>query len=411
MKLKIKKKYINLHNISILVFMIYIVTLYTFVDHPQLFKISQIFCLLFLVISVLELLRKRKLYIDTCTIYFYVLSFMFLVSFIWANNKSVVVGKSFTIVQISVLCVSAYHILLNEQNEKKFIDILYIAGMCMCIYSILLYGPSEIINSMMNGDRLGAEINQENTFGMNAAMTTIICFYKGIYYKKKHLFFLPLPFIMAMSSGSRKALVIIVLGMFILLFIKYGFRKIFKLITILVTIGLLVWIIMKNPIFTTINERMEGLLNIFHESSSVDNSTDIRRNLISLGIEKFRQRPLLGYGTSHYALMNTIKAGYYSHNNFVELLVNNGLVGFIVYYYAYVFILFNLFKLIIKKDRIAIIIFVLISVNLIIQMGVVVYYDKLQYLYIVLGFVHIKKSKIQIEKLRDIQSGFIELER
>lgn len=385
----IRKEKNVLHNVSIFIFTLYIITLFTFVEHPTLYKVSQISFILFFIVSIMEIIRMGKTFIKPYIIYFTIIPNMFLISYMWAYNPSVVIGKVITIAQISLLCIIAYHIIIQENDGERIINIILTGGIFLCIYSVLFYGPTEIINSMLNGNRIGAEISQENIFGMNAAITVIICFYKCLYKDKKYFLIIFLPFIIAMSSGSKKSLISMILGIFIILTLKYGLKHIFKLIAMSIVTLIIIWIILQNPLFESINNRMDEFLNLFSSNGKIDGSTQLRADFIEFGIDKFLEKPILGHGTSNYAVINTVRPGYYSHNNFIEILVNNGILGFIIYYSSYIYILFKLIKLIMKKDNIAIVLFTIIFITLIMQVAIVVFYDKLQYIYLMFGFAYI----------------------
>lgn len=383
-----------IHNMSILSFTLYMITLFTFVEHPVLYRLSQICFILFTVFACIEILYNNKFFTNIYLIYFSIIPFVFLISYIWAVDSNIVISKSITISQISVLCILAYNVIMYDSKEERIVDIILIAGVCMCIYSVVFYGPKEIINSMITGYRLGSEISQENIFGMNAAITVLACFYKCLYNNKKYFILIPLPFIIAMSSGSKKALISIFIGIMIILFLKYGLKHIFKLLLSTIFTVLVIWMILQNPIFESINGRMEEFMNIFNSSGKVDSSTQLRKDFIEFGVDKFLEKPFLGYGTSNYAEINIVRPGYYSHNNFIEILVNNGVIGFIIYYSAYIYILYNLL-LIIKKDKIAPFLFTIIFITLVMQVAIVVFYDKLQYIYLMFGFAYIKNKSLK----------------
>ena len=60
--------------------------------------------------------------------------------------------------------------------------------------------------------------------------------------------------------------------------------------------------------------------------------------MIQIGLDKWMQSPIWGYGFDSFKYYNQIVTGrfYYSHNNFVELLYNEGIIGFVLYYWYYI---------------------------------------------------------------------------
>jgi O-antigen ligase len=74
---------------------------------------------------------------------------------------------------------------------------------------------------------------------------------------------------------------------------------------------------------------------LFKTGGSVDSSTFARLNRISRGIDWFSGKPVLGYGVENYSVLSGIyKEGFdgIADNNYIEILVDLGIIGFIVYY-------------------------------------------------------------------------------
>lgn len=79
---------------------------------------------------------------------------------------------------------------------------------------------------------------------------------------------------------------------------------------------------------TNIGKRFDAL--------SEEGEGTIRVVLAKLAFEKFLEYPFLGVGTGNFLLHN--KYHLFSHNNFMEILVNNGIFTFIIYVSTFVVI-------------------------------------------------------------------------
>lgn len=137
------------------------------------------------------------------------------------------------------------------------------------------------------------------------------------------------------------------------------------------------------------------MINSFTGKGKVDSSTIERKTYIEAGVKQFLKTPILGIGVNnsqYITLMETNKETYL-HNNFVELLACTGIIGFVLYYSIFVYLLHNLFKYVKDDKSIAIISFIILAVNIILDYGVVSYYEKNTYIYILLAMVTIENLK------------------
>jgi len=87
------------------------------------------------------------------------------------------------------------------------------------------------------------------------------------------------------------------------------------------------------------NALYERTVTVFDNS---DPSASMRKQMIEDGVEMWKEYPLLGIGLDQYRVISVY--GTYSHNNYVELLVNLGLIGLLLYYSIHLFILFSCLK-------------------------------------------------------------------
>ncbi len=73
-----------------------------------------------------------------------------------------------------------------------------------------------------------------------------------------------------------------------------------------------------------------------------DTSANVRKELLNEAIMLWSQKPLFGHGYGEFASLSSY--GLYSHNNYVELLCNTGLVGLFIYYGFHIAILLQIGK-------------------------------------------------------------------
>jgi O-antigen ligase len=83
------------------------------------------------------------------------------------------------------------------------------------------------------------------------------------------------------------------------------------------------------------------------EELRVNESAFLRHWFIVRGLEVARNHPLFGVGVDNARLVLIppgMTEGMYSHNNYVEMLLNAGLIGFLFHYLPIVFIYFSIKK-------------------------------------------------------------------
>lgn len=86
----------------------------------------------------------------------------------------------------------------------------------------------------------------------------------------------------------------------------------------------------------------------------------------------------------------------YMHNNFIEILCATGLIGFILYYGMYVYILKNLIKYKNGNKRSYIFGLMWLVISLIMDVGMVSYYGKTQCFYMLVQFLNVYYMKKNI---------------
>lgn len=142
--------------------------------------------------------------------------------------------------------------------------------------------------------------------------------------------------------------------------------------------------------YNVLGIRIKGMTNFFSGQGNVDDSTLVRIQMIDRGIELFKKKPILGYGIANYSVVSPFST--YSHNNYVELLVGVGIIGTIVYYSIYIYIIFNLLRFK-KKDKSLSLFFALVLGIVVMEYGLVSYYIEIYQIIIASAFSAINISQ------------------
>lgn len=383
-------------RITYLTFVFNIISIFCFSYLDETSWISNSFFMIFCLVSIIYiLLFKRNCKFGLFHFYYFVLLAWMLLTCLWSLDIEIALQRFWTICQLTIYSLLTYEFFKDKGLLacELILKAIFFSGVVMGLYSMAVYTPANFISAIITGERLGTEINQINIFGMNSAITVVLGLY--FYLKNKRIYLLGsgIGLLCALSSGSRKALLIVVLGVILLYIASYGWRSIYKVICPILFLGLFYALANDYIEGKSIFDRFESFINLFTGEGKVDSSTLIRQQMIEFGLTSFMERPLNGYGLNNFSVlyMNFSGAATYAHNNYVEILVSIGLVGFFLYYWIYALILFNfgyllrLKKYLTKEDNLMYsLIFCLILINLLMDFATVSYFEKMTYIYFVL---------------------------
>jgi O-antigen ligase len=304
-----------------------------------------------------------------------------LLSYIWSIDQIVAAKQIFNILKV-LLIGNALVLFLDNKEER--INFILLTITLVAVYTTVLLVINTPANDWGNA-RLGESIGlNANDLALKMAISSIISVYLGKVNKKNYYFLFAIIFtIITFLTGSRKAFFMIIIGLIFLYTTNLkNKRNIIIIIPIMLIISFSSWkLIMTVPqLYDVLGERMEQMLNAFLGQGEVDQSTLDRLNMINTGISLFKERPLIGYGVSNFSVL-TIHA--YAHNNYVELLVSVGLLGTLLYYSLYVWIIFKMLKL---KGKNAGLIISLIIGLVVMEYGQVTYYIEIYQIIIAFAF-------------------------
>lgn len=382
---------------------IYMSTVLVFTYYPSLNVISQFFFVLaFGGCTLYMMMHNNSFRFDSFIMWFIAFILFCFIGLAWSRNVKASISMIVTLVQLLVLSVLLFSYISNYNNIDSFIFGLLIAGLIGCYVVIGYYGFFDYIRLMSKGQRLGGMISNLNTIGVYTSITVIISFYYAYFKGKRYCYaVMLLPLLVTFGTGSRTALAMCALGIGLLIFMQYredisamGFMK----FLIVIVVFLLILNLMSTmPIFEGVFSRIESVFG--GETGQRDSSTESRQEMIRYGWEYFKQHPYTGagIGNSHIITKEYLGRSTYLHNNFIELLASVGIVGFVIFYGMYFYLLRNLYSLaVVSKDPTATLMFAIILSHLIAEYGMVSYYNKMTYIYFAIAAATISVGKRQL---------------
>lgn len=322
--------------------------------------------------------------------------FSFASSF-WAINADYAIEKTITLFSI-LICFSILYMIYYDANVERLIKMIMYGGLIVAYYSIFFYGLSNIQDTLSSESRLDTVFANVNVIGSVCGISVILSLYYYRKNKNRLLLLLSIPAVIVVAgTGSKKALILLIVGLVYVQFLhssKQGSQKNLKIIGALISLSLIILTLVKSGIFSGTIMRMDGLIASFTGEGEVDTSTALRSLYRALGYAQFLETPILGIGMGNARILTYNVTGHdcYLHDNFAEMAANGGIVGFILYYWIYYYILKKEYKYR-KIDSLSSIIIFIVIINLVMDYGGVSYYNKGTYFLLMVEMLHINKLK------------------
>ena len=404
---------IRIHSIVNVLFIAYYFSLLVFVSKPETLKYSKILFVLFMLSMIGNLIISNQTISIRKPLRIYGPFFIFcMFSIIWAVDRTQALTTTITLAQMFVLLVFTYSYYSIYEDVDFLIWAIVICGVLMSVYCIWYYGIDAYITAITVKGRLGNDISNANTIATNAAISTIGCVYYALY-KKKYVYYplAALCVIVILGSSSRTGFLITVIGCLMLVLIKTvevkNIVKTFvKLLIATFFVVLIFNIVMRFLPDASIFSRLETMFAFFSDNGGrVDSSTLERMAMIELGKNIFKSSPLIGIGVDN-ARVVAMQSGFwntYLHNNFIELLADVGIIGFLLFYRFYYYFFSRTIKLYPKLNVIRenhgwfILIAVILLCKFVMDYAGITYYAQSFYVLYAVGLLAIDKINKELE--------------
>lgn len=299
--------------------------------------------ILFVIPCITYTIKSQKFYFDTYTKWMMGFAVFAGLSFFWALSVSNAAYRYQTLI-LNFICIYCMLVYLKNQKSRIFLilNTMIFATIILEMRVVMSYGLLAFQN-IRNLDG----IMSSNAIGMRAGIAVVL----GAYFfleGKKHRFIYLLSIILnvaiAILSASRKAILFMIIPL--LLYYVFKQRNTLKLLRnalfAIAFICVTYYGIMNIPfVYDMVGYRIETMIYGIIGSAETDGSTSLRLKMIEWGLEWFMTKPWIGYGVNNYmSLLGTMHTyagttGVYAHNNYIELLVDLGLIGTTIYYFIY----------------------------------------------------------------------------
>lgn len=309
----------------------------------QLFVTSLYVPLLF-IISFISSKNAHFLHYKPVLLYF-LFFFLTLLSFIPATDTDAFLGELKTQIGSIIFGLTLFNFAITNPEYIKYV--FFSCIFATYIFAIYLFNQGFLSVSLVNEARyrIEDETFNANLFPYYIFLASFSFFFLFHIYKSKvlkYLYFISIPLytLIIFSSASRGGLLIFIFinAVYWLYvgsskapnFVKSTFIAIGIFLLSLPLLSYAAYYIIEN---TNMGQRFNSLAEEGDET--------IRVVLVKLAFQKFLEFPILGVGSGNFRTLN--RYGLFSHNNFMEILVNNGIISFLAYISIFVVLFQNAF--------------------------------------------------------------------
>ena len=363
-------------------------------SHTGMTRISSVAMYMCLFTGVLYILIKKKIIINAMLKCILVLGGFLVLSTLYTPTSRAIVGIYISRYFINALIlIILMNLIEDEFDIQVLLNTYIIAGVSISLYMYYTYGFSKLI---LSSQRIDGLLGNQNEVGMYCSFAIVISIYE-LFIQRKKKFLLILAIIICFPAmiftGSRKSVLIIGCAVLVLFLTFSDFKgKVKGIIWGVLIIFVALYSLEYFSIFSSINARFDQLWALLRGESE-SNSDLARVYFINTGWSLFLKKPILGNGflSSYYYL------GSYSHNNYIELLMDNGLCGAVSYYSIFGLLLFSIKQI---KNNKSVYSFVCMALAclLLVDIGVVSFYNRFTLTYLLIAYkwmeliVHNKNS-------------------
>ena len=396
-----KKNEFTFDNCLRIFILLYIISLFVFNNISSMktnFVSLILFLICFLMISY-SCLKRHKFKIDDNLVIYLLFLIAGFLSIFYATNKDFVLHKTMQL----LINAAIIFIFINFLNSSKKVDFVLRAflysGVIVAFLIIFTTNYSEV--SHLN--RPGSQIGNVNSLSILMIMSlSTLMILKNKNSNKK--IYLPFEFTIVLAillTGSRKGILALLILYFMSFILKNYYNKKILLRNIFISLGIicfaLIVIYFNSYLHDIIWSRLANFMDFLGGNKVDEFSINARNNMIKIGLEWFKKKPLFGYGLDNYRYFynNLFGYNYYAHNNYIELLVDLGVFGTTIYYTLILVPLIKLFKMNILKNYEVCIYFSMLLISLVLDCAWVSYLERvwLIYLSIIYSYIYLNKKQ------------------
>lgn len=365
----------------------YIVVILAF-DYSRFFSVlSNIAYLVLAGLSIFVICKNKKFSFPIELVGIVLFCLFSLFSLIYAPDLDLAVSKCITILLMSSIPIL---VVMSSKKDKSYMEFYF---KCIVVGAIIPIIISFFSETAPNG-RFGDNISDCNAMAKSIALAAIIVLHYAINkYKKLYVlyFLLAVPLLL---TQSKSGLILFLVFTVAVITINWKNISTTEKVGLFVLIVIAIFICLTNEAIYSILSRMRNMITFFlGGNKEIDYSTYERLMLKQQGIEFIKQKPLFGYGIGQSIYLLD---GSYFHDDFIQVAVEIGLLGLMVYLFPFISCIIKCFK---KKNYLVLL---LLLCNLMSGAFNTLYYHKITYILLAISLVSLRekddKNKIILNK-------------
>ncbi len=377
-----KKLTFNFRKITLLFICVYIITIYLGHVNGIIAQVGSLCLMGMAAFAAITVIVEKKMQINPYLIWYALFLFLCAVSAFYTpadNSFSSIYGLIVILLIGLAFCVGVR----NEKDVESILILIVISSTLLMIYLLASGYIAEFEASDEPGKRFGNELTgNANAFATIFMIAACVSIYFII---AKKNFFLKIACSVALYfqmyglilAGSRKNILIPFILIYVILLLQKSKKGkhffVLKTICAVAAVFLLYYLVINVPfLYDNIGYRFESVIDYeTGAAASADASAMEREALRVKAMILWVDAPIFGHGINGFSAIGGF--GTYSHNNFLELMCNHGILGTFVYYVFYALLLGSLFKKNIIQTNMGKFFFSFIICQLVFEYGQVTY--------------------------------------
>ena len=344
-----KRQSLRLNIDDLVIFLYTGVFIFARIISPNAYRIFTIFFVIY--IALFKIIVGKKLQLSAGVIWYPIFIVGALATLFYSSANDLSYYSAIVVTGGLLFAWSQYF-----DDKTKIRKILNYFAFWGIIFSVFAFTQANLSPGarLGNSGTLGYFTNAIS-FSYYIIVITSILIWHYIYEAKYRFVVLPsivLSFYLAMMSGGRKAVILPLVFLIVLVWLKNA-KSFVKLLFSSVMITAILFgayqLSMNVPqIYDVFGYRIEQTVqSLLLRDTSIEASLSGRTVAFSGGLYQFSQSPIIGHGLGVSGILLTRSHNWssHTHNNYVELLVSGGLLLFFAFYWIYAYILSRLIRI------------------------------------------------------------------